>query len=84
MRDLPFPYVTIETEPLGGTRNISSVEEAADFLEIYWPIKTGKKFVEAKQACIEALEGKIMCTAARSAFIEAAKEADIYVAEKRL
>ncbi|UXN67473.1 DUF982 domain-containing protein (plasmid) [Phyllobacterium sp. A18/5-2] len=83
MRDLRFPCVTIETESLGGTRNISSVEEAADFLAMYWPIKTGEKFVEAKRACIDALNGRIMCTAARSAFIEAAKEADIYVAEKR-
>jgi hypothetical protein len=33
---------------------------------------------------IKALQGKITCTAARDAFIEATKEADIYIGKQRL
>ncbi|PSH61609.1 hypothetical protein CU103_22645 [Phyllobacterium sophorae] len=43
-----------------------------------------KKLIEARQACRDALAGRITCTKARSAFIEAAREADIYIDHKRL
>lgn len=84
MRDLPFPYVTILTGVPGNKRNICSVAEAAEWLVMYWPIKEGKKLIEARQACRDALAGRITCTKARSAFIEAAREADIYIDHKRL
>jgi hypothetical protein len=38
----------------------------------------------ARQACLDALHGKITCTRAREAFIEAAKEAGIYVSQQIL
>jgi len=84
MRDLPFPYVTILTDQPGKTRCICSVEEAAEWLVMYWPIEKGEKLMEARQACRDALEGRITCTKAREAFIEAAREADIYIGQKRL
>jgi hypothetical protein len=84
MRNLPFPYVTIETDHLGRVCNVSSVEEAAEYLMMYWPIKTGPKLAAARQACLDALAGTIMCTAAREAFIEAAKEAGIYVRQQKI
>jgi hypothetical protein len=84
MRDLPLPYVTVLTDKPGTTRNICSVEEAAEWLVMYWPIETGEKLREARQACCDALEGRITCTKARNAFIEAAREADIYIGHKRL
>jgi hypothetical protein len=84
MRDLPFPYVTVMTEHTGKTRNISSVNEAAEFLLHDWPIKSSKKLTAARQACLDALHGKITCTKARDAFIEAAREADIYIGQKIL
>jgi hypothetical protein len=84
MRDLPFPYVTVLTDTRGNTRNISSVEEAAEWLFMYWPIKKGEKLMEARQACRDALAGRITCTEVRNAFIEAAREANIYIGHKRL
>jgi hypothetical protein len=84
MHKLPFPYVTITTDELGGTKNIASVGEAALCLLEHWSLQNGDGFKVAKQACIDALDGKVTCTACRDAFIEAAKEAGIYVEEKRL
>jgi hypothetical protein len=84
MRDLPFPYVTVLTDKPGKTRNICSVEEAAEWLVMYWPIEKGEKLMEARQACRYALEGRITCTAARKAFIEAAREADIYIGQQKI
>jgi hypothetical protein len=49
-----------------------------------WPIKSSKKLTAARQACLDALHGKITCIKARHAFIEAAREADIYIGQKRL
>jgi len=79
MRSLPFPYVTVMTYQVGKTCNISSAEEAAENLMMNWPIKTGAQLLAARLACLDALEGKILCSAAREAFIEAAREAGIYM-----
>ena len=38
----------------------------------------------AHQACQDALEGRITCMQARQAFIEAAREAGIYIGQKHL
>ncbi|CAN7410414.1 DUF982 domain-containing protein [Phyllobacterium sp. LjRoot231] len=84
MRNLPFPYVTVLTGDADKTRNISSIDEAAEFLLYHWPLPIGEKLSAARQACIEALHGKITCTRARDTFIEAAKEADIYVGQQIL
>lgn len=84
LRDLPFPYVTIMTEHVGKERNISSVQEASEFLLHDWPIKNSRKLTAARQACLDALHGKITRTKARQAFIEAAREAEIYIGQKPL
>ena len=80
----PFPYVTITTDELGNTKNITSVDEAALCLIEHWSLQDGEKFKFAKQACIDALDGKVTCTECRDPFIEAAKEAGIFVEKKRL
>ncbi|PIO46252.1 DUF982 domain-containing protein [Phyllobacterium zundukense] len=72
------------THQVGKMRDVSCVEEAAENLAMNWPLKTGPKLSAAKQACLDALEGKILCTEARDAFIEAAKEAEIYVGQQSL
>lgn len=77
MRNLPFPYVTVLTGNGDKIRNISSIEEAAEFLLYHWPLARGEKLSAARLACIDALHGKIICTAARDAFNEAAREAHI-------
>ncbi len=84
LRDLPFPYVTVSMDAANTTRNISSVAEAAEWLVLYWPIEEGEKLRAARQACFDALEGKITCTMARNAFIDATREAGIYITQQRL
>ena len=44
-----------------------------------WPIHEGQKLKAARQYCFDALDGKASAADARSAFIEAAKEAHIFV-----
>ena len=83
MRELPFPYVTV-TDDFGQARQIGSVGEAAVWLVAHWPIRNGDKLQGAKQACLDALAGKVTCRACRNAFIDAAKEAGIYITHKRL
>jgi hypothetical protein len=75
----PFPPVTIESHRLGKPKNICSVTEAAEFLLMKWPIHEGQKLKVARQRCFDALNGKASAADARSAFIAAAKEADIFV-----
>ncbi|PSH58219.1 DUF982 domain-containing protein [Phyllobacterium endophyticum] len=82
-KNLPFPHVTVMTDEAGNTKKVESVGEAALWLIERWPGQ-GEKFKLAKQACLDALDGKITCTECRDAFIEAVKEAGIYVEEKRL
>jgi hypothetical protein len=84
MRDLSFPYVTILTDCPAVTRNIGSVVEAAERLVLYWPDHKGEKLMAARHACQDALEGRITCTQARQAFIDAAREAGIYIGQKHL
>ena len=83
MRELPFPYVTI-TDQFGQVKNITSVAEASVWLVAHWPIRNSEKLQAAKLACLDALAGKATCTDCRKAFMEAAKEAGIYVTHKRL
>lgn len=75
----PFPPVTIESRGLGKSRNICSVSEAAEYLLMKWPVHEGQKLKAARQRCFDALEGKASAADARSAFIEAAREADIFI-----
>ena len=84
MRNRPFPYVTIMTEKVGRMHNVSSVEEAAEWLVMYWPRKHGEKLEAARQACFDCLEGNVTCTEARDAFIDAAKEADVYIRHQKV
>ena len=79
MTSMPFPRVTIQSDHAGRRRNIASVPEAAEVLLMGWPIHDGAKLTIARQKCLEALDGRAAITDARAAFIEAAKEADIFV-----
>jgi hypothetical protein len=83
MRVLPFHHVTIMTGAAGRVLNIASVEEATECLLHLWPpAEKGRKYRAARQVCLDALEGKETAKHARSAFIAAAKEADIYIRER--
>jgi hypothetical protein len=74
-----FPRITIETQRGEKPRNIGSVPEAAECLLMSWPIHDGAKLKAARQKCLDALDGKVTVGECRSAFIEAAKEARIFV-----
>jgi hypothetical protein len=78
MENIHFPAVTVETTRIGQLRNITSVTQAAAFLLSEWPGKRGRLHGLARQACLEALEGNVAGDLARTAFVDAAREADIY------
>jgi hypothetical protein len=82
MRALPFHHVTISAGHGVRMQTIASVEEAAEFLTQHWPEEKGRKFRSARQICLDAMAGRETAKHARSAFVAAAKEADIYVAER--
>jgi hypothetical protein len=75
----PFPCVTIQIQRGGKPRNISSAPEAAEFLMLNWPIHDGAMLKIARQKCLDALDGKVAISECRSAFIDAAKEARIFI-----
>jgi hypothetical protein len=81
MRQLPFKSVTVETKSIGRYRNITSVEEAGEFLAHDWPKAKGPAQLAVGIACRGAMENALPVDDARNAFIRAAKEADIYIGE---
>ncbi|WP_417021044.1 DUF982 domain-containing protein [Candidatus Phyllobacterium onerii] len=82
MRELPFQHVTVLKQPGGTVEHISSVNAAADFLLSNWPDDKGKKYRAARQTCLDALNGTGTARHARSTFVAALKEADIFVSER--
>ncbi|MEK1853445.1 MAG: DUF982 domain-containing protein [Phyllobacterium sp.] len=79
MENVYFKSVTVESAHPGKLRNISSVATAAEFLLNEWPGKRGRLHGLARQACLEAMDGTGTGDIARSAFLDAATEANIYV-----
>jgi Protein of unknown function (DUF982) len=75
----PFQDVTIMTSQPGRMRVISPAMSAAEYILTDWPNDEGEKLSIAKHCLLSCLECKLSPGAARIAFIEAAKEADIYV-----
>ncbi|WLR92197.1 DUF982 domain-containing protein [Shinella zoogloeoides] len=71
--------VTFETQRLGQYRTIISAEEAAGILMGEWPIEDGSALRAACEACLDALEGRGDPEVARSAFLRAADEANVFI-----
>lgn len=67
------PAVTIETERPGQCYAVTSVERAAELL-LDWP-NDGPEWRRAVEVCTAALQGEEPASAARSAFLAAAKAA---------
>jgi hypothetical protein len=59
--------------------DVASARQAIDVLVNKWPSQRGPKYREARKACVAALEGKRSTIMARSAFLDAAREAGILV-----
>ncbi len=56
---------------------VEEVERAADLLSYEWPVRTGRRYTEARRACILAAEGQITAREVRQAFVAAAREAGV-------
>ncbi|WFU05731.1 DUF982 domain-containing protein (plasmid) [Rhizobium sp. CB3171] len=70
----------LETKRLGRVVSINCTERAAGFLLNEWPTeRTGQAYEWAKQALLDAVEGRITTEAARSAMIAAAREDGVFV-----
>lgn len=76
--DIP---VTIEIEHTGRHLTVTRVGQAARLLTHRWPKKDGPKHLAAIQTMMVVLQRRKPISAARKAFVEAAKEADIFVRE---
>ncbi|MDQ0995199.1 hypothetical protein QFZ34_000376 [Phyllobacterium ifriqiyense] len=66
------------TRRIGKTKVITSIMQAAEFMN-EWRGTEIERLNIAKHALLECYDGKLSPGVARMAFIEAAKEADIYV-----
>lgn len=79
MEDLPFKEVTVMTRQIGRMKVITSIMQAAEFIVNEWPGTDSEKLDIAKHALVKCYDGEMSPGVARMAFVEAAKEADIYV-----
>lgn len=81
MRDLYFEHVIVKSPRSGMVLNVSSVKQASELLAHCWTKHCGPNHSIATEVCLNALEGKTSAEEARLAFVEAAKEIDVYVLE---
>jgi hypothetical protein len=72
-------HVTFEILRPERYRTITNTAEAARALIDEWPIKTGKELKRAEAACLAVLVGNGDPDEARTAFLKAAREADVFV-----
>lgn len=79
MQDRALKEVKVMTRQLGVMRNINSTIQAAEFIVNERPGVETEKLETAKHALIKCYDGHMSPGVARMAFIEAAKEAEIYV-----
>lgn len=61
------------------THNVSNVFQAVEILLKRWPTKGGPAHLQARMACLAAMEGTVSPGEARLAFTDAAAEAGILV-----
>ena len=77
--------ITIETPTRGRLRVVGSVRAATEMLLSEWPeaARHTPAHNAASRACLAFLAGTGSTTKARAAFLEAAKDADIFIREGR-
>ncbi|MGB3899450.1 MAG: DUF982 domain-containing protein [Mesorhizobium sp.] len=83
MRDENFDIpVTVETAQTGRFLTVTRVGQAADLLLYKWPEdKKGPRHRAALRSLMDAMRDRHAASVAREAFVEAAKEADIFIRE---
>ena len=75
-----FHPVTVMTSKLGVMRGIGTVYDAAKFILEEWPEdRAGPKLSNAKVILLQCLAGECSPAIARVAFVEAARESNIYI-----
>lgn len=79
-----FDFVTIKSNQVGRHINVTSVSQASDILTSIWPAKgIEKAYFAAVRACMDQLRGDANAEAVRKTFAAAAKEAGVFVCERR-
>ena len=85
VNEKPFEEpVTVELGQVGRYRQIRTTREATDCLLTVWPLNRGPRHRDAVDACLKVLDGHRSTIDAREAFIEAAKESDVYVPQEEV
>lgn len=75
--------IIVETRRTGEKVTISSAERALLFMTKEWPtIEAGTAFNAAKESLSKDSHGKMNSETARTAFVEALKEGDIFFSEE--
>jgi len=74
--------VTFEENLRGSYRTIVSTKEASRVLLTRWPGGSGRQHRKAQQVCLDVLDGKKPPSEARKAFLDAAREAQIFIREQ--
>ena len=71
--------VLLEFNGVSGFRTVTNTHDAARCLLSKWPDQSSKAYHRAKGMCLDALEGRKPDEDARTAFIDAAREAQITI-----
>jgi len=74
--------VVIQPGRIDRDRVVTNVRDAAHLLLREWPDQTSEKRKAAMEACLKVFRGEGSARSARQAFIEAAKDARIFLGEK--
>ncbi len=75
--DLAWQPLTIMLKD-GAERKVGGPLQAINALNNEWPFREGSVYSDAKRKCQMALEHTVTCEQARIAFLEAAKDADMW------
>lgn len=74
--------LSVKSPAAGAPILLHTAKEASDFLLQSWPGKKSPKHRAALQACHDATSGEKTAMNARRAFLAAAREVDLIVADK--
>ncbi|MBA8876456.1 DUF982 domain-containing protein [Phyllobacterium myrsinacearum] len=77
-----FTHVTIKSPRTGRMLMVRNVRDALTVLTQFWSRRQGEKHAHACQACRDALDKTGSVEEARASFVEASREAGIYVTER--
>ena len=74
--------VVVQPGRIDRDRVVVTIADAATVLLRDWPRQNGEKRIVAMQACLQVIRGEKPPRVARQAFIEAAKDARIFLGEQ--